>query len=93
MNLARVTGSVWMTQRHPAFEGKKLLTVQPETPEGRPLGAPSVAVDVVDAGIGDRVLLMEEGNGSRQLMGDLAAPIRGVIVGVVDGVDLPPVID
>ena len=82
MNLAKVTGSVWMNRQHPAFEGKKLLKVQPEK------GAPVVAVDVVGAGVGDRVLLMEEGNGSRQLMGDLGAPVRGVIVGVVDGVDL-----
>ena len=88
MNLGKVTGSVWMNRRHPAYEGKKLLMVQPETPEGKAKGAPVLAVDVVDAGVGDRVLLMEEGNGSRQLMGDLSAPIRGVIVGVVDGVEL-----
>ena len=88
MNLCTVTGSAWMNRQHPAFEGKKLLMVQPETPEGQAKGAPVLAVDVVDAGVGDRVLLMEEGNGSRQLMGDLGAPIRGVIVGVVDGVDL-----
>ena len=81
MNLARVAGSVWMTRRHPAYEGRKLLLVRPEA------GGPEVlAVDVVDAGVGDRVLLMEEGNGARQLMGDDDAPIRSVVVGVVDGV-------
>ncbi len=41
MNLARVTGSVWMTEKHPAYEGKKLLVVQPETPEGAPKAPPS----------------------------------------------------
>ena len=92
MNLATVTGSVWMTEKHPAYEGKKLLVVQPETPEGTPKGAAVLAIDVVDAGPGDRVLLMEEGNGARQLMGDAQAPIRSVIVGVVDGMDLPPTI-
>ena len=86
MNLARVTGSVWMTEKHPAYEGKKLLVVQPETPEGAPKGADLLAIDLVDAGVGDRVLLMEEGNGARQLVGDLQAPLRSVIVGVVDGV-------
>ena len=88
MNLARVMGSVWMTEKHPAYQGKKLLVVQPETPEGAPKGAAVLAVDVVDAGPGDRVLLMEEGNGARQLMEDAQAPIRSVVVGVVDGVDL-----
>ena len=88
MNLARVKGPVWMNRQHPAFDGRKLLVVQPETPEGDPKGPEVLAVDIVDAGPGDRVLLMEEGNGSRQLMGDKDAPVRGVIVGVVDGVQL-----
>ena len=88
MNLARVKGPVWMNHQHPAFDGRKLLVVQPETPEGTPKGPEVLAVDIVDAGVGDRVLLMEEGNGSRQLMDDPNAPIRGVIVGVVDGVQL-----
>ena len=88
MNLARVTGSVWMTEKHPAYEGKKLLVVQPETPEGTPKGADLLAIDLVDAGVGDRVLLMEEGNGARQLVEDSQAPLRSVIVGVVDGVQL-----
>ena len=89
MNVARVTGKVWMTERHPAYAGRKLLMVQPETAEGAPQGAPVLAVDLVDAGKGDRVLLMEEGNGARQLMEDPQAPIRSVIVGFVDGVDVP----
>ena len=88
MNLARVTGSVWMTEKHPAYAGKKLLVVQPETPEGAPQGASVLAIDAVDAGRGDRVLLKEEGNGARQVLGDPKAPIRSVIVGVVDGVQL-----
>ena len=88
MNLARVTGPVWMTQQHPSYAGKKLLVVRPEGSDRDVL-----AVDVVDAGVGDRVLLMEEGNGARQLLEDDRAPIRSVIVGVVDGVDLPLPID
>ncbi len=83
MNLARVTGSVWMTERHPAYAGRKLLTVRIEGDEREVL-----AIDLVAAGAGDRVLLMEEGNGARQLLGDDAAPIRSVIVGVVDGIQV-----
>ena len=48
MNLGKVTGSVWLNRKHPAYEGKKLLMVQPETPEGAAKGAPVLAVDVVD---------------------------------------------
>ena len=88
MNLARVKGSVWMNRQHPAYAGRKLLVVQPETPEGLPKGPEVLAVDDVDAGVGDRILLMEEGNGARQILADANAPIRSIVVGVVDGTDL-----
>lgn len=91
MNLGRVKGSVWMTRQHPAYAGRKLLLVQPETPEGTAQGAAVLAVDLVGSGPGDRVLLMEEGSGARQLLGDPGAPLRSVIVGVVDGVDIQEV--
>lgn len=81
MRLGTVAGPVWMTRKHPSYEGKKLLVVRPE--EG---GVEVLAIDLVDAGRGDRVLLMEEGSGARQLLEDADAPIRSVIVGVVDGV-------
>lgn len=79
MNLATVTGSVWMTEKHPAYDGRKLLVVRTDA------GAEALAIDLVDAGRGDRVLVMEEGSGARQLLGDPQAPVRSVIVGVVDG--------
>ena len=81
MRLGTVAGPVWMTRKHPAYEGRTLLVVRPEAG-----GAEVLAVDLVDAGKGDRVLLMEEGSGARQLLEDAEAPIRSVIVGVVDGV-------
>ena len=90
MNLARVKGSVWMNRQHPAYDSRKLLVVQPETPEGQPKGPEVLAVDDVDAGVGDCVLLMEEGSGARQILGDKNAPIRSVIVGVVDGMEVHP---
>ena len=82
MRLGTVAGPVWMTLKHPAYEGRKLLVVRPEEGDGGEV----LAVDLVDAGKGDRVLLLEEGSGARQLLGDANAPIRSVIVGVVDGV-------
>ena len=56
--------------------------------EGRPIGRPFVAVDRVQAGIGDRVLLMQEGSSARAMFGVADAPVRSVIVGIVDRVDI-----
>jgi microcompartment protein CcmK/EutM len=46
-----------------------------------------IAVDTVDAGVGDRVLVLDEGNGARQVFGSSDAPVRSVIVGIVDAVE------
>ena len=83
MRLARVLGSVVGAAHHPAYDGKKLLCVKPEAG-----GAAFLAVDTVQAGQGDRVLVLTEGNGTRQILeqGDIV-PIRSTIVGVVDAVE------
>jgi len=79
MILARVTGNVFCSLKHPALEGCRLLRVQPED------GGPElVAVDTVHAGPGDLVLVQNEGNAARQIMGRVDIPARQVIVGVVD---------
>ncbi|MCB9522301.1 MAG: EutN/CcmL family microcompartment protein [Myxococcales bacterium] len=89
MILAQVIGTVVSTIKNPAFAGHKLLLCQPLDPAGQPNGAQRVAVDRVHAGIGDRVLLLDEGNGTRQILGgDAAGPIRTLVVGVVDAVEL-----
>jgi ethanolamine utilization protein EutN len=91
--LCRVEGSVVATAHHPAFDGRKLLIVQPMEPadqpgDVRPTGSSFLAVDDVQAGVGDLVLVMREGNGVRQLLKMGAqVPIRSIIVGVVDAVD------
>ncbi len=92
MNLCRVLGSVTSTIKHEAFHGLKLMVVQPIDEQGRESGKSFLAVDRAQAGEGDTVLVMREGNGVRQLFGvDKTAnlPIRSVIVGVVDAVDAP----
>lgn len=92
MRLCRVEGSVVATAHHPAYDGRKLLVVQPMEPaddEGgvRPTGTSFLAVDDVQAGVGDLVLVMSEGNGVRQLVKMGAqVPIRSLIVAVVDDV-------
>lgn len=89
MNLCKVLGPVVSTVKHRAFEGRKLLAVQPLDEHGAPLGKSFLAVDhTSSAGQGDTVLVLREGNGVRQLLGDKMLPIRSVIVGVVDAVEV-----
>jgi microcompartment protein CcmK/EutM len=87
--LARVTGDVVATVKHPHLAGRKLLLVTPEPTPGRPALPPVIAVDSVDAGLGDRVLVADEGNTAAQVLGMARGPVRTIIVGVVDAVDGP----
>ena len=89
MFLARVVGEVVATVKHPHLAGKKLLLVQPEQTPGRPQPASVIAVDTVSAGIGDRVLVADEGNAAAQVLRMPRGPVRTVIVGVVDETDVP----
>jgi ethanolamine utilization protein EutN len=89
VNLCRVMGTVVATVKHPAFHARKLLLVQPLDELKQPLGKSFIAIDhSSSAGKGDLVLVMREGNGVRQILGDKMAPIRSIIVGVVDEVSL-----
>ncbi len=90
MRMCRVIGNVVATVKHPAYEGLKLMVVQRLDEQGNDVGESFLAVDRVQAGPGDRVLVMSEGNGVRQLMKmGQQVPIRSVIVGVIDAVDVP----
>lgn len=88
MRLCRVIGNVVATVKHPAYAGQILLIVQPIDESGADVGSSFLAIDRVQAGPGDRVVVLTEGNGVRQIMqmGDLV-PIRSLVVGVVDRVD------
>ena len=81
---------MWAAAKHPAFAGQPLFVVQPLDEHGGDAGASFVAIDHVQAGIGDRVVVLTEGNGVRQILkaGDIV-PIRSIIVGIVDAVDAP----
>ena len=89
MTLCRVQGTVVATVHHKAFDRQKLLVVQPLDEGGAAKGDSFLAVDMVQAGVGDVVLVNREGNGNRQLLklGPIV-PIRSLIVGIVDQVDL-----
>jgi ethanolamine utilization protein EutN len=79
---------MWAAAKQPAFAGRTLFVVQPLDEHGGDAGASFVAIDHVQAGVGDRVLVLTEGNGVRQILkaGDIV-PIRSIIVGVVDHVE------
>jgi ethanolamine utilization protein EutN len=89
MFLARVVGEVVATTKHPHLAAQRLLLVRPEQTPGRPQGPSVIAVDSVDAGVGDRVLVADEGNAAAQILRKPRGPVRTVIVGVVDHTDLP----
>ena len=86
MKLATVTGTVVSPISHPFFEGQRLLLCDLEDPDGEPTGGYLIATDVVDAGVGERVLICDEGSSARQIYGIDTGPIRAVIVGIVDEV-------
>jgi microcompartment protein CcmK/EutM len=88
MYIGRVSGNVVATIKHPAFSGQKLLIVQQLDLTGQPTGYYDIAVDNVQAGVGDVVLVLDEGNGARQVLRGQDYPVRAVIVGIVDDVEV-----
>ncbi|MFH1690139.1 MAG: EutN/CcmL family microcompartment protein [Candidatus Eisenbacteria bacterium] len=88
MFIARVIGEVVSTTKHPALRGRKLLVIEKLTEMGEPTGDSQLAVDSVDAGEGDTVLVMDEGSSAALVTEMDNPPIRTVIVGVVDSVDI-----
>jgi microcompartment protein CcmK/EutM len=90
MRCCRVVGPMWATVKHPAYAGHPLFVVQPIDETGKDTGTSFVAIDHVQAGVGDKVIVLTEGNGVRQILaaGDIV-PIRSMIVGIVDHVEAP----
>ena len=86
MKICRVLGPVVSTVKHPAYDRQKLLAVRRLEPDLSDTDEELLAVDRVQAGEGDIVLVMQEGNGVRQLFGESKLPIRSVIVGIIDTV-------
>jgi ethanolamine utilization protein EutN len=87
VKLAKVVGTVTSTINTPDFEDRTLLLCDLLDPDGAPAGGYQIAVDVVGAGAGETVLLLDEGNGARQVLRAPGAPIRTVIVGIVDQIE------
>jgi len=88
MYIGQVVGTVVATVKHEAFAGHKLLLVDRLDLAGQPTAEYDICVDMARAGVGDRVLVLDEGNGARQVLNRQVAPVRAVIVGIVDDVYL-----
>lgn len=84
MILGRVEGEVISTIKHPVYADRRILLLDLIDPSGRELGGYLVAIDAVDAGVGQTVLVINEGNSARQVIHDPGAPVRSVIIGIVD---------
>jgi ethanolamine utilization protein EutN len=90
MFVGTVVGTVVAPIQHPFLEGKKQLLVRIEDPASRARSGEGVvlAIDRAGAGVGDRVLVMKEGSSARDLFEDDRAPVRTVIVGIVDEIEM-----
>ncbi|MCJ7790240.1 MAG: EutN/CcmL family microcompartment protein [Candidatus Atribacteria bacterium] len=87
MILGKVIGNVVSTIKLPVYQGYKILIVQPVNDKEELQGKTILALDTVQAGIGDTVLVIDEGNSSRLIMNNSTAPVRTMIVGIVDSVN------
>ncbi len=88
MFIAKVVGNVWATRKHPVLDGKKLMLIQPvDEITLKEIGEVQLAVDIKSgAGAGDTVIIIDEGNACRQILGYERAPVRTIIAGIVDSV-------
>ena len=88
MLIGRVVGNVVATRKNAKLEGSKLLLVQPLDLKGEPRGVTVLAIDGVQAGVGDRVLLIQDGRSAQLILGRGVAAVDAAVVGVVDHVEL-----
>ena len=88
MILARVLGNVVATQKNSRYGDARIMLVQPINPDGTPRGASMLALDSVDAGEGDIVIVVQEGwSASTASTGEAGAAIDSAIIGVVDSIE------
>ena len=87
MIIGKVIGNIHSTIRHPFYGGRKLLMVEKIETDGTPASGYLVAIDRAGAGAGETVLVLDEGNGARQVLESKDGPVRSVIVGIVDEIN------
>ncbi|HCC47693.1 MAG TPA: hypothetical protein DEQ38_06195 [Elusimicrobia bacterium] len=90
MFVAKVIGNVWATRKHPGLKNATMLLVKAVDPlNGNKLvGEAQLAIDGQGAGVGDTVLIVDEGGSARKILKNSKAPVRTVIAGIVDKVHI-----
>ena len=89
MYIGQVFGTVVATIKHETFRGHKLLLVERRMPDGSPTPKYDICVDTVQAGVGDTVLVLDEGSSARQVLNQTPhGAVRAVIVGIIDRIDI-----
>ncbi len=88
MLIGKVTGNIAATLKHPVYKSQRLFNVEILTPEQKPTGEMVVAIDSVDSGIGDLVLITQEGRSAMAVVGQTEVPVRTVIVAIIDKIEL-----
>jgi ethanolamine utilization protein EutN len=88
MLIGRVTGNIAATLKHPVYQSQRLLNVAILNPQKEPTGEAVVAIDSVDAGVGDLVLVTQEGRSAMLVAGQTEVPVRTVIVAIIDNIEL-----
>ena len=87
MFLADVIGTVVSTVQIPLLDGEKLLLLRPVAPDGKAVGKTRIGIDRAQAGVGDRVIVIDEGNSARQILDAPNGAVKTIVVGVVDYVE------
>ena len=91
MVLAKVIGNVVSTHKNRHLTGHKLLIIRTIDLKGNFVGdADTIAIDTVDSGIGDTVIIVKEGDAVQQILGNSDTPVHTMIVGIVDDIDTIP---
>jgi len=85
--LAKIVGTVVATRKDPRLVSNKLLVARPIDPRGKPEGGYLVAVDTVDAGVGETVLIVS-GSSARMAAGMKDCPIDAAVVGIIDAIEI-----
>lgn len=86
MILGKVAGEIYGTIKHPFYKGRRMLVIDRLRPDGTATGDYLIAADSVGAGAGEVVLVLDEGNGARQVLASTDGPVRSVVVGIIDDI-------
>jgi len=86
MIIGNVIGNIFSTINHPFYDAKKFMMVAKLEMDGKPASGYLIACDMAGAGPGETVLVLDEGNGARQVFASKDGPVRSVIVGIVDAI-------